>query len=139
MTAGHYVCAWTERPHRDLSNASQWFARGREKNYAPWRIWSEHDRNDGGAVNFITAGGMFLQSLVFGYGGVRFNDEGLSIDPLLPPGVTAMTLRGLNYAGADFDMEVDGGGVHFARRGNTAIGDVALHRAPDGVYWLTYT
>ena len=82
---------------------------------------------------------MFLQSLVFGYGGVRFNDEGLSIDPLLPPGVTAMTLRGLNYAGADFDMEVDGGGVHFARRGNTGIGDVALHRAPNGVYWLTYT
>jgi hypothetical protein len=54
MTAGHYVIAWLEQPHRDFSKASQWFAKGREKNYAPWRIWSEHDRNDGGAVNFIT-------------------------------------------------------------------------------------
>jgi trehalose/maltose hydrolase-like predicted phosphorylase len=43
---------------------------------------------------------MFLQSLVFGYGGLRFNDNGISMDPLLPPGVTAMKLRGLNYADA---------------------------------------
>lgn len=54
MTAGHYVIAWLERPHRNLANASEWFAKGRAKNYAPWRIWSEHDENDGGAVNFIT-------------------------------------------------------------------------------------
>ena len=136
MTAGHYVIAWLERPHRDLSNASQWFARGREKNYAPWRIWSEHDRNDGGAVNFITAGGMFLQSLVFGYGGVRFTDKGVSMEPLLPPGATAMKLRGLNYAGAEFDVLIDEGGSTFARRGNATNGDVVLHRDSDGVYWI---
>ena len=136
MTAGHYVIAWLERPHRDLSNASQLFARGREKNYAPWRIWSEHDRNDGGAVNFITAGGMFLQSLVFGYGGVRFNDKGVSMEPLLPPDATAMKLRGLNYAGAEFDVLIDEGGSTFARRGNATNGDVVLHRDSDGVYWI---
>lgn len=45
-------------------------------------------------MNFITAGGVFLQSLVFGYGGVRFNDEGLRLDPLLPPGCRSMKLRG---------------------------------------------
>eukprot|EP01045_Picozoa_sp_COSAG04_P016785 COSAG04_NODE_1433_length_6791_cov_2.044082_6_plen_267_part_00 len=62
MTAGHYVIAWLERPHRDLANASAWFAKGRAKNYAPWRIWAEHDQNDGGAVNFIT-GKMAMLSL----------------------------------------------------------------------------
>jgi trehalose/maltose hydrolase-like predicted phosphorylase len=41
---------------------------------------------------------MFLQSLVFGYGGLRFNDNGISMDPLLPPGVTAMKLRGKQTA-----------------------------------------
>ena len=49
MTAGHYVIAWLERPHRDIHQAAKWFALGRAKNYAPWRIWSEHDVNDGGA------------------------------------------------------------------------------------------
>ena len=119
---------------------------------------------------------MFLQSLVFGYGGLRFNDNGISMDPLLPPGVTAMKLRGLNYADAvrqqsllwklvvttaiichdrlgtnmrkpkrttvlnlmkEFDVEISREGSRFVRRvleGDS--GNVALHRAPDGVYWL---
>ena len=76
---------------------------------------------------------MFLQSLVFGYGGLRFNDGGLSMDPLLPPNVTAMKLRGLNHAGAEFDVEVDGAGAKFTER---AEGAVTLRRAADGVYWL---
>ena len=144
MTAGHYVIAWLERPHRDLANASRWFAKGRAKNYAPWRIWSEHDSNDGGAVNFITAGGMFLQSLLFGYGGARFDDKGMKLDPLLPPRVTAMKLRGLDYADAEFDVLVDGtGSARFSRRsngfGNSGDGgSVVLRRSPNGgAYWLT--
>jgi trehalose/maltose hydrolase-like predicted phosphorylase len=135
MTAGHYVIAWLERPHRDLAQASEWFVKGREKNYAPWRIWSEHDENDGGAVNFITAGGLFLQSLVFGYGGLRFNDEGISMDPLLPPNVKSMKLRGLSYADTQFDVEVDGQGARFALRGRGS-GAVVVRHTPDGVYWI---
>ena len=94
-------------------------------------------------MNFATAGGMFLQSLVFGYGGLRVNDGGLSMDPLLPPNVTAMKLRGLNHAGAEFDVEVDGAGAKFSerpRRGDAEHGEggaVAVRRAADGVYWLT--
>ncbi len=135
MTAGHYVIAWLEQPHRDLANASHWFARGYEKNYAPWRIWSEHDENDGGAVNFITAGGMFLQSLVFGYGGLRFNDDGISMDPVLPPSVTAMKLRGLTHAEAKFDVEVDREGTRFTMREEYGV-RTTVRRAPNGVYWI---
>ena len=103
-----------------------------------WRIWSEHDKSDGGAVNFITAGGLFLQSLIFGYGGLRFNDNGLSLDPLLPPNVQAMKLRGLQYADAEFDISVDSAGTKVeprARHGDPT--QVTIHRAPNGVYWLT--
>lgn len=53
---------------------------------------------------------MFLQSLVFGYGGVRFSPRGISLDPQLPPGVTAMKLRGLSSAGAEFDVTVTASG-----------------------------
>ena len=79
---------------------------------------------------------MFLQSLVFGYGGVRFTDAGLSMDPLLPPGVTAMKLRGLNVAGAELDVEADGRGAKFSRRRSAEEKEVAVRRARDGVYWL---
>ena len=44
-------------------------------------------------MNFITAGGVFLQSLVFGYGGVRFHDQGMRLDPLLPPGAENAPFR----------------------------------------------
>ena len=135
MTAGHYVIAWLEQPHRDLAKASAWFARGYEKNYAPWRIWSEHDENDGGAVNFITAGGMFLQSLIFGYGGLRFNDGGISMDPQLPPSVTTMKLRGLTHVEAKFDVDIDNEGARFTMREGSEVGPT-VHRAPDGVYWI---
>lgn len=137
MSAGHYVIAWLERPHRDLEQAASWFARGREKNYAPWRIWSEHDSNDGGAVNFITAGGMFLQSLMFGYAGLRFHDSALTFDPVLPPRVRAMKFRGLNYMDTEFDVVFDHSGARFSRRASGIAGQgVRLQQTADGKYWL---
>ena len=72
------------------------------------------------------------------------NDGEISMDPLLPPNVTAMKLRGLNYAGAEFDVVVDGEGAKFSRRrsggendGSEKLGAVAVRRAPNGVYWLS--
>ena len=108
MTAGHFVIAWMEKEHRNQTAAAEWFARSRSLNTAPWRLWLEHDWNDGGAVNFITAGGMFLQGLLFGYGGLRFGDSGVTFDPQLPPGVTAMKLRGLGSRDAEFDLMIEG-------------------------------
>merc|ERR1711871_1695462 len=146
MTAGHYVIAWLERAHRNPKKASYWFERGRSKNYAPWRIWSEHDWNDGGAVNFITAGGMFLQSLLFGYGGVRFTDNGTRFDAVLPPNVTAMKMRGLNFVQDEFDVTVDAAGTRFSRRRDagasagqvrTAWEQVDQNGTWTGVHWLT--
>ena len=39
MTAGHFVIAWLERAHRNLTEAGEWFARGRAKNLGPFRLW----------------------------------------------------------------------------------------------------
>merc|ERR1712196_424875 len=139
MTAGHYVIAWLERPHRNLTEAAAWFKQGRAKNYAPWRLWSEHDWNDGGAVNFITAGGMFLQSLIFGYGGMRFHDDGISFDPVLPFGVEAMKLRGLTYAGSELDVSITDAEAQFSiRRGEQDTDTVAAleYQVNSGIYWL---
>ena len=124
----------------------KWYASTRRAHArsAPWRIWSEHDGNDGGAVNFKTAGGMFLQSLLFGYAGLRFHDAGVSLDPVLPPNVSAMKIRGLNYAAAEFDVSVDAAGTRFSRRprprhsrDSAAEEEVRVHTSPSGVHWLT--
>ena len=58
------------------------------------------------------------------------------MDPVLPPNVTAMKLRGLNYAGVEFDVLLEvNGEARFSRRGDS--GTVALRREANGVVWLT--
>ncbi len=52
-------------------------------------------------INFLTGAGGFLQQFVFGYTGLRFSDEGLSqkYRPLLPDGVTKLTLKNVTVRG----------------------------------------
>ena len=97
-------------------------------------------------MNFITAGGMFLQSLLFGHAGLRFHDAGISLDPVLSPNVSAMKIRGLNFAAAEFDVSFDAAGTRFPRRpgpwhtrGGTAeeVGVSRVRASPSGVHWLT--
>jgi trehalose/maltose hydrolase-like predicted phosphorylase len=42
----------------------------------------------GGAVNFITGAGGFLQAVLFGFSGMRLKDEGLMLNAVLPDNVT---------------------------------------------------
>ena len=43
---------------------------------------------------------------MFGYGGLRIKLDRLTFHPRLPPNTTKMTLTGLNYLGATFDVLV---------------------------------
>ena len=51
-----------------------------------------------------------------------------------------MKLRGLNVAGSELDVEVNGEGAKFSRRSGEEeveeLGPLAVTRAHDGVYWL---
>lgn len=62
---------------------------------------------NGGCVNFITAAGGFLQSIVFGYGGVRLREDQLDINPYLLPETSSWRMYGLHYRGAIFDLFVE--------------------------------
>eukprot|EP01045_Picozoa_sp_COSAG04_P008045 COSAG04_NODE_437_length_14435_cov_4.075126_11_plen_274_part_00 len=74
--------------HLDLVGFSVWM----EKFYA---------QAQGGALNEISSGGAFLQNILYGYAGVSLEEEGVAIRPTLPAlGVTALTLRGVAFAGS---------------------------------------
>jgi len=52
-------------------------------------------------INFITGAGAFLQQFVYGYTGLRLTEKGLErkYAPVLPPGVTRLTLKNITVRG----------------------------------------
>ena len=83
----------------DEATAHAFFTRG----YAnalngAFGVWQETPH--GGAVNFLTGAGGFLQSVIFGYGGLRLSDDALVLHPPQPPGnATSVGLHGVDYLG----------------------------------------
>lgn len=65
----------------------------------PFFVWNEVvDGFEGGASNFITGAGGFLQLIMYGYAGIRINADSLSIQqPKLPPDTTSMNLKGIFF------------------------------------------
>ena len=72
-----------------------------------WQIWTEV-KNGVGAVNFITGAGGFLQSLIYGYAGIRIHPYSMSIKSrtVLPPSTERMILKGLTYLSTKFDLAI---------------------------------
>jgi trehalose/maltose hydrolase-like predicted phosphorylase len=57
---------------------------------------------DVGAVNFLTGAGGFLQTIIFGYGGLRLHPEQLTLSGKLPlpPASTYLYLHKVKYLGS---------------------------------------
>ena len=108
MTWGMFSTNWLA-----LSNeqkASGMFLRQFENIQSPFNIWSENS-DGGGAVNFLTGMGGFLQNVVYGYFGLRVNKYDLTLNPRLLPTsnnetVNEMTLNGLRYRGVLLNINV---------------------------------
>ena len=86
MIYGMQAVALLELGYHD--NATSEFKRSYANIQKPFNVWTETPT--GGTVNFITGAGGFLQSVVFGYGGLRIRDNHLDFNPLLPVNVTSM-------------------------------------------------
>jgi len=69
------------------------------------QVWTEN-KNKGGATNFITGMGGFLQAVLFGYGGVRLQEKCLDFDPVLPPGCSEMRFTGIDYMSSSLSLTV---------------------------------
>jgi len=109
MTWSMYAIDYLEL--NELEKASQSFTKGYKDNiHAPYFIWWE--TLEGGAPNFITGAGGFLQSLLFGYANLRLDDDSLLIlSPLLPPSTFELTFRMIWFRNNAFRFSLDSSSI----------------------------
>jgi trehalose/maltose hydrolase-like predicted phosphorylase len=93
----------------DAAEAARWA----ERNIAddmfkpPFNVRSETASNNSGY--FITGSAGFLQSLIFGFSGLRIEDKGLveAYAPVLPPTWKSLTLKNMAFRGKHYDITID--------------------------------
>ncbi|XP_062577760.1 protein-glucosylgalactosylhydroxylysine glucosidase-like [Saccostrea cucullata] len=101
MTWGMFAIGYLEL--NDTAEAARLFKKQEGNVAAPFNVWTENA--DGtGAVNFITGMGGFLQSLLFGYGGIRLHPDRIDFHGRLPPSSTSFKITGLDYLGGSIDF-----------------------------------
>ena len=88
----------------DLSKAESFFT----KSYAPYihlpfGVWTEAI-NGQGAYNFLTGAGGFLQSVLYGWAGIRLQLDNIRFTMRCPNNVKKLKLKGVEYGGAKFDI-----------------------------------
>lgn len=88
--------------YKDLliySEANDFFLRSYQDNIQkPFNVWTETP--EGNAGNFITGAGGFLQTVIYGYPGIRITEEELLIEnPVCPDHTGGLKVRGLRYLG----------------------------------------
>ena len=89
----------------DFDNASWYLNKSFSQNiHAPFNIWTEFS-NSQGTKGFITAAGGFLQTIVYGYGGIRLTTKSLTLAPKCPEAVNFFKLRSIFYLGNEFSVE----------------------------------
>lgn len=66
----------------------------------PFYVWNERANGAGlGASNFLTGAGGFLQTIMYGYEGIRIKTDSMTITrPTLPPRTTQLKLNGMRSA-----------------------------------------
>ncbi|EDO39683.1 predicted protein, partial [Nematostella vectensis] len=70
----------------------------------PFKVWTETP--GGGAVNFITGAGGFLQAVLSGYTGLKLTEKHLEFNPRLLPATSEVRVTGVNYLGNSFNVVV---------------------------------
>merc|ERR1712129_197026 len=79
MTWSSFAIGWFSVGN--FSQSREHFRRGYANIQQPFNVWTETPT--GGAVNFITGAGGFLQSVIFGTSGMRIQRDHLYFEP--PP------------------------------------------------------
>jgi trehalose/maltose hydrolase-like predicted phosphorylase len=116
MTYGMHAVAWLELGMTE--NATEAFRRSYENQRPPFAVWAEAP--SGGAVNFITGAGGFLQGVWAGYGGIRTHELGFFATPRLPPKTTGLRIRGISLLGAAIDLSHNGKTTELLMRRSTS-------------------
>jgi trehalose/maltose hydrolase-like predicted phosphorylase len=81
------------------------------------------------AYNFLTGSGGFSQVFTYGLTGLRWREDRVHLDPMLPPQLSGgVTLKGLHWRGRTFDIQIGATNTTVTLRGGQAF----TVEAPDG-------
>ncbi|MBN3294954.1 PGGHG glucosidase, partial [Amia calva] len=94
MTWGVFAVGWLELG--EVSRAQEQLNKSYRNIQEPFQVWSEQ-ADGGGAVNFLTGMGGFLQAVLYGYTGFRIKVDCLTFDPVLPSDISELRLRGAGW------------------------------------------
>lgn len=103
MTHSMFAIGWLDVGNK--VKASEEFKKNFENIKGPFKVWNEL-RSGKGATNFMTGAGGFLQSILFGYGGLRLKEDGLHFKLQLPPDSHSLVLNGVKYMGTSLKFKV---------------------------------
>ena len=81
----------------------------------PYLQSSESPWNE--CMSFLTGLGGFLQLFIYGFAGLRWEEDVLVIEPCLPPKLPRLELKGISIAGASCDILVSREGVRIREKG----------------------
>jgi hypothetical protein len=74
------------------------------------------------AYDFLTGSGGFSQVFTFGLTGLRWREDRVHLDPMLPPQLAGgVTLKGLHWRGRTFDIEIGASSTKVTLRGGGAF------------------
>lgn len=74
----------------------------------PFMVWSESIEDSVSAGNFITGAGGFLQSIYYGYAGIKLHQKFLQIsNGRLPANVNYLFINGFTYLGTVFSIKIE--------------------------------
>ena len=107
MTWAMFVVNWLSL--NESGKAQTYFDRSFANMQAPFNVWTEI-ATGGGAVNFITGAGGFLQQFIFGYPDIRMHAGYLSLDFKFLPW-PRMSLAGLDYLRNELDVVFERDGL----------------------------
>ncbi|XP_065358226.1 protein-glucosylgalactosylhydroxylysine glucosidase [Calliphora vicina] len=76
-----------------------------------FKVWSETKIGFQGSANFLTGIGGFLQTIIHGYGGIRFQLENNSAKMLIKqtnsmPNTKQLTIKGIKFANSSFELKI---------------------------------
>ncbi|MEV0404449.1 glycosyl hydrolase family 65 protein [Actinoallomurus sp. NPDC050550] len=71
---------------------------------APFNQW--YETRNGGAFTFTTGEGGYLQEFMYGFTGLRWGTDAITVNPFLPPQVPGLDITRVKWHGRTFDLSV---------------------------------
>ncbi|XP_037810155.1 protein-glucosylgalactosylhydroxylysine glucosidase isoform X2 [Lucilia sericata] len=98
------------------SKAGEYFEKAYRDYVRPqFKVWSETKLGFEGSANFLTGIGGFIQAIIHGYGGIRFQLENNSSKMIIKQtylmnNTKQLTIKGIKFANSSFELIVKNGG-----------------------------